>query len=144
VNTGEQSESKGSTLGLLVTAKLEVLASLQCYLHLVLAHSTLHPQNNLLRCLGFLVEDRFSLPTITRLLSVVSSFPLCEQRRLAGLVLGDLMWGVFSAVLALAKGAAGLGDIDHFDGGGMKARLPVVRTGETTIRPKAVWLWWAD
>jgi hypothetical protein len=71
-----------------------LLATLQCYLHLVLAHGTLHPQNNLFRCLGFLVEDGFGLPTITGLLSIVSSFPLSEQRCLSGLVLGDLMWAV--------------------------------------------------
>jgi hypothetical protein len=92
--------------------KLEVLASLQRQLELGLALDTLQSQNNLLGGLGLLVEDRLGLTTITGLLAVVSSLTLGEQRGLASLVLGDLVLGVLAALLALAVGVAGLGNVD--------------------------------
>lgn len=92
--------------------KLEVLASLQRQLELGLALDTLQSQNNLLGGLGLLVEDRLGLTTITGLLAVVSSLTLGEQGGLASFVLGDLVLGVLAALLALAVGVAGLGNVD--------------------------------
>jgi hypothetical protein len=64
-------EHEGGTLGLLVTTQLEVLASLQGQLQLGLARGALETQHNLLRSLGFLVEDGLRLTTVTGLLPVV-------------------------------------------------------------------------
>jgi len=81
------------------------------------------------------MKDRFSLTTITTLLSVVSSFPLQYQYLIwrivggskgeggerkylskdtgfTGFVLGDFMDGVFSAVFAFAVGTTGLWNVD--------------------------------
>jgi hypothetical protein len=63
-------ENKSSTLGLLVTTKFKVLATLESHLHLVLADSALETQDNLLGSLGLLVEDGLGLTTITGLLTV--------------------------------------------------------------------------
>lgn len=71
-------ENQSSTLRLLVTTKLEVLASLQRQLELGLALDTLQSQNNLLGSLSLLVEDRLGLTTITGLLAVVSALTLGE------------------------------------------------------------------
>jgi hypothetical protein len=40
VERKETYESQSSTLGLLFTTQLEVLAAFECHLHLILAHST--------------------------------------------------------------------------------------------------------
>lgn len=86
------------------------------------------------------MEHRFGLTTITGLLAVVTPLSLGEERsllssqlssergkirtsraevaateritHLAGLVLGDLVLGVLPALLALAVGLAGLGNVD--------------------------------
>ena len=92
--------------------ELEVLASLQRKLGLCLAAHALQPKHDLLRGLGLLVEHGFGLTTITALLTVVSSLSLGEQRSLTSLVLGDLVLGVLAALLALAVGLAGLGNVD--------------------------------
>lgn len=105
-------ENKGSTLGLLVTTKLEVLAALQSELLLGLASSALETKDNLLGGLSLLVEDRLGLTTVTTLLSVVTTLTLGEQGGLASLVLGDLVLGVLVALLGLAVSPAGLGDVD--------------------------------
>jgi hypothetical protein len=105
-------EHQSSTLRLLVTTELEVLAALQGELQLGLALDALQSQHNLLGGLGLLVEDGLGLTTITRLLAVVTALSLGEQRGLAGLVLGDLVLGVLAALLALAVGVAGLGNVD--------------------------------
>lgn len=65
-------EHQSSTLRLLVTTKLEVLASLQGQLQLGLAGGALETQNNLLRGLSLLVEDRLGLTTVTGLLPVIA------------------------------------------------------------------------
>jgi len=78
---------KGSTLGLLVTAQFEVLASLQRQLSLGLAYGALQPQHNLLCGLGFLVKDGLGLTTVTGLLAIVTALSLSEEGCLAGLVL---------------------------------------------------------
>jgi hypothetical protein len=108
-------EDKGSTLGLLVTTELEVLASLKGELCLGLAGSALKTEHNLLGGLRPLVEDGLGLTSVTGLLTVVTTLTLSEQRSLASLVLGDLVLGVLLAVLALAVGTAGLGNVDHLD-----------------------------
>lgn len=89
-----------------------MLASLQRQLALGLALDALQPQHDLLGSLGLLVEDGLGLTTITGLLSVVTALTLREQRGLASLVLGDLVLGVLAALLALAIGVSGLGNVD--------------------------------
>lgn len=66
------------------------------------------------------MEDRLGLTTKTRLLAVVTTLTLCVDGVLALLVLGDLVWSVLAALLALAVGAACLWDVDHC---GLSARL---------------------
>jgi hypothetical protein len=75
------------------------------------------------------VEDGLGLTTVTGLLAVITTLTLCEQRGLSCLVFyivsacegyvwqrgpltGDLVLGVLLAVLALAVGSAGLGNVD--------------------------------
>lgn len=76
------------------------------------------------------MEDGLGLTTITALLAVITTLSLGEQRSLSGLVLGDLVLGVYRqsvtdgptlgvkgkrtllAVLALAVGAASLRYVD--------------------------------
>ena len=75
------------------------------------------------------MEDGLGLTSVTGLLAVVTTLTLGEQRSLASLVLcagsvfvwcrsdcglltGDLVLGVLLAVLALAVGTAGLGNVD--------------------------------
>lgn len=89
-----------------------MLASLQGQLQLGLALDALQPQDDLLGGLGLLVEDRLCLTTITALLPVITSLTLGEQGGLASLVLGDLVLGVLAALLALAVGVSGLGNVD--------------------------------
>lgn len=62
------------------------------------------------------MEDGLGLTTVTALLAVVTALSLSEGRSLAGLVLGDLVELVLAALLALAEGLSGLGDVHHFDG----------------------------
>jgi len=105
-------ENKSGTLGLLVTTKLEVLATLQRQLELSLAGNAFQSQDDLLCRLGLLVEHGLGLTTITGLLAVVTSLSLREERGLASLVLGNLVLGVLLALLALAVGLTGLGNVD--------------------------------
>jgi len=123
-------ENKSSTLCLLVTTvvvvstapiqrepadnipKLEVLATLQRKLELGLALDTLQSKDNLLGGLSLLVEDRLGLTTVTGLLAVISTLTLGEQGGLSSLVLGNLVLGVLAALLALAVGVTGLGNVD--------------------------------
>ncbi len=65
---------KKTNLGLLVTTKLKVFASLERQLVLVLADRTLEPEHNLFGRLGLFVEDGLGLTTESRLLSVVPTF----------------------------------------------------------------------
>jgi hypothetical protein len=107
-----------------------MLASLQRQLCLRLAYCALQSQHDLLRCLGLLVEHRLRLTTITGLFTIVTTLSLREERRLqnvnrafgkfrgsesiylSSLVLCDLVLSVLSALLALAVGASGLGNVD--------------------------------
>lgn len=92
--------------------QLEVLAALQRQLALGLALNAFQTQHDLLGGLGLLVEDGLGLTTVTGLLAVVTALSLGEERGLAGLVLGDLVLGVLAALLALAVGVTGLGNVD--------------------------------
>lgn len=77
----------------------------------------------------YLVEDGLGLTTITTLLTVITTLSLGKQRGFSGLVLGDLVLGVYAvsvcamlepraerltllAILALAVGSSGLGYVD--------------------------------
>lgn len=104
-------ENKSSTLGLLVTTQLEVLATLQSELLLGLAGSALKTQDDLLGGLSLLVEDGLGLTTVTALLAVVTTLTLGEQGGLASLVLGDLVLGVLAALLGLAVRPASFGNV---------------------------------
>jgi len=106
-------EDQCGTLGLAVTTKLEVLASLEGHVTSVLADGAFQPQHNLLRGLGLLVEDGLGLTTVAALLPVVTPLSLSHLGSLASLVLGDLVRGVLLALLTLAVGAASLGHVDH-------------------------------
>lgn len=59
--------------------KLEVLATLQRELLLLLASSALKTQDDLLGSLGLLVEDGLGLTTITALLPVITTLTLGVQ-----------------------------------------------------------------
>lgn len=108
-------EDQRRTLSLLVTAKFEVFASLERELGLGLAHVAFQPQHDLLGSFRTLVEHGLCLTSITRLLAVISPLSLREQRGLSRLVLCDLVDGVLVAILALAVGSAGLGNVHHLD-----------------------------
>ena len=60
--------------------QFKVLASLQSQLTLVFAGNTFQTQHNLLCSLGLLVEHWLCLTTVSRLLAVVTSLSLSEQR----------------------------------------------------------------
>jgi len=105
-------EDKGGVLLLLVTTELEVLASLEGDMRSVLALGALETKNDLLGGLGLLVEDGLGLTTVTGLLAVISTLTLGEQGGLSSLVLGNLVLGVLAALLALAVGVTGLGNVD--------------------------------
>jgi hypothetical protein len=107
-----------------------VLASLQRQLRLRLAVRALQSQHDLLRGLCFLVEHRLRLTTVTRLLTIVTTLSLCEERclqrlyqrrrgclrvamvYLARFVLCHFMLSMFSAVFALAVGTSCLRNVD--------------------------------
>ncbi len=89
-----------------------MLAALERQLALGLALNTFQTQDNLLRGLSLLVEDRLGLTTVTALLAIVTALSLGEERGLASLVLGDLVLGVLAALPALAVGVSGLGNVD--------------------------------
>ena len=101
-----------SILVLLVTTQFEMLATLQCQQVLVLANGAFKTQNNLLCSLGLLTENGFCLTTITRLLAIITTLSLSKKGSLSGLVLGDLVRGVLSALLASAEGLASLGNVN--------------------------------
>ena len=101
------------SLPLLVSTDFKVLAPLDRVLGYMLATLALEPQHNLLSSLCLLVEDWFCLPTITRLLAIVTTLSLSSKTILALLVLCNLVQGVLLALLALAVGLLGLGNVHH-------------------------------
>jgi hypothetical protein len=89
---------------------------------------------------SYLVEDGLGLTSVTGLLAIITTLSLSEQRGLSCLVLcqfsvcvrsveepgrltGNLVLGVLLAVLALAVGSSGLGNVDL---GWISARVPTV------------------
>jgi hypothetical protein len=58
------------------------------------------------------VENGLGLTTITGLLTVITSLTLSEERSFTGLVLGDLVGSVLSALGTLTVGVTGLGNVD--------------------------------
>ena len=68
--------------------------------------------DNFLCRLRLLVEHGLRLATVPLLLVGVPPGALRALRRLAGLVLGDLVLGVLAALLAFAVRVAGLGNVD--------------------------------
>src|SRR5271170_6916958 len=89
-------KDKRSTLSLLLATQFKMLASLQWQLSPIFAFITFQTQNNFLcsfrlthksastatltaECTYLLMKDRFSLTTVTTLLSVISSFSLQYQ-----------------------------------------------------------------
>lgn len=79
---------------------------------LVLADSAFQTQDNLLGSLGFLVEDGLGLTTVTALLTVVTALSLGENGGFTGLVLGNFVGGVTTALLTGTKGFTSLRDVD--------------------------------
>ena len=59
------------SLPLLLSSELKVLGPLDGHLVLPLAHRALHPQDQLLRGLGLLPQDRLRLTSKTLLLAIV-------------------------------------------------------------------------
>lgn len=107
-----RSELQSLTLLLLFTTQFEVLTSLQGQLSLGLTVNTFQSQDNLLGSLSFLVENRLSLTTETRLLTVITSLTLSEQGSLTSLVLGNLVLSVLTAGLTLAVGLSSLWNVN--------------------------------
>jgi hypothetical protein len=60
------------------------------------------------------VEDGLGLTTITRLLTVITSLTLGEERSLTSLVLGDLVRSVLAALETLTIGVSGLWNVNLF------------------------------
>lgn len=86
-----------------------MLAALEGQLVLLLAHTALHSEDDLLGGLGLLLENGLGLTTVTLLLAVVAALTEGEEGGLAGLVLGDFLGGVLVALFAVR--VAGLGDV---------------------------------
>jgi hypothetical protein len=70
---GPEDLEGNSSLGLLITTKLKLLASLEHLLVLNLANAAFQTEHNLLGSLGLFVENRFGLTTISRLLTIVAT-----------------------------------------------------------------------
>ena len=71
-------KAESSTFVLLVAAKFEMLATLDCNLMLMLANGAFKTQHNLLGSFGLLVEDGLGLTAETLLLLVVTTLSLGE------------------------------------------------------------------
>jgi hypothetical protein len=106
-----QLESR-STFRLLDVAELKVLAAFQNALNDAFALDALHFHNNLLRRLCLFAENRFCLPAVTALLSIIPPFPLCVQRVLSLLVLDLLVQGVL-LTSTWTESPPRLGTYDH-------------------------------
>jgi hypothetical protein len=76
-----------------------LLASLEGYLHLVLANGTLKSQHDLLCRFRLFVEDGLGLTTVSRLLAVVAAFALHYFRLLALLILCHLVRSISSGMV---------------------------------------------
>ncbi len=58
--------------------QLKMFTAFQRQLRLGLTNCAFQSQNNLLRGLGFFVEYRFRLTTVSRLLAIISALSLCD------------------------------------------------------------------
>merc|ERR1712168_1003676 len=101
------------SLPFLVTTQFKMFTPLQRNLFTELALRTRQTQHDLLRCLGFLMMNRSCLSTIALLFAFVPSLSLCECSFLCCLVLSDLVKGVFTTLLSIAKGLTGLRYVHH-------------------------------
>lgn len=90
---------------------------------LVLTNGTFQTQDNLLGSLGLLVENWFSLTTVTALFTIVTTFTLGEDGGFTGLVLGDLVGSVTSALFTSTKGLTSLRDVDLQSSMSVRERL---------------------
>merc|ERR1719337_36148 len=106
-----ESGGKWKMVALLVTSEFEMLAALDHQQLLLLRLGAFETKNDLLGGLGLFVEDGFCLSSVSGLFSVVTTFSLCVEGGLSGLVLGDLEGGVF--VHLRRKGLSRLRDVDH-------------------------------
>jgi hypothetical protein len=88
-----------------------MLAPLDGVLGVMLAALALQLQHNLLGGFCLLVENRLGLTTISWLLTVITALSLGRQAVLTLLVLSDLVKGVLPALLVLAVGLLGLGNV---------------------------------
>ena len=100
---------------LLLGTQLKVLGTLQSQMLLGLTLLTFQTKNDLTGGLGLLVEHGLGLTSETHLLGIVTTLSLGEVRGLTGLVLGDLVGLVLSALLAGAEGFAFFGYVNHFE-----------------------------
>lgn len=102
-----------TTLSLLGT-ELEVLGPLKSQVLLGLTFLALQTKNDLTCSLGLLVEDGLGLTSETHLLGIITTLSLGEVGGLSGLVLGDLVDLVLTALLAGTEGFAFFGYVNHF------------------------------
>lgn len=100
----------------LLGTQLKVLGTLQSQMLLGLTFLTFQTKDNLTGSLGLLVEHGLGLSSETHLLGIVTTLSLGKVGRLSGLVLGDLVGLVLTALLAGAVGFAFFGYVDHFEG----------------------------
>jgi hypothetical protein len=99
----------------LLGTKLEVLGTLKSQVLLGLTFLALQTKHNLTCGLGLLVEDGLGLTSKTHLLGIVTTLSLGEVGCLSGLVLGDLVVLVLTALLAGTVSLTFFGYINHFD-----------------------------
>jgi len=99
----------------LLSSKLEMLSSLQSQLLLGLTFLAFKPNYNLTGSLSLLVEDGLSLSSESHLLGVITTLSLGEIGGFSGLVLGDLVYLMLTALSALAVGVTFLRYINHVD-----------------------------
>ena len=99
----------------LLGTKLEVLGTLESQMLLGLTFLALQTKDNLTGGLGLLVEHGLGLTSETHLLGIVTTLSLGEVGCLSGLVLGDLVDLVPTALLAGTISLTLLGYVNHFD-----------------------------
>ena len=102
-----------TTLSLLGT-ELEVLGPLKSQVLLGLTFLALQTKNDLTCSLGLLVEDGLGLTSETHLLGIITTLSLGEVGGFSGLVLGNLVDLVLTALLAGTEGFAFFGYVNHF------------------------------
>ena len=99
----------------LLGTKLEVLGTLENQMLLRLTFLALQTKDNLTCGLGLLVEHGLGLTSETHLLGIVTTLSLGEVGCFSGLVLGDLVVLVLTALLAGTVCLTFFGYVNHFD-----------------------------